>query len=61
MTNQEFWIQTVVQIASAVAAIFVAILAIWGDSIRALLVGPKLRLELFDPSGERINESPPKH
>jgi hypothetical protein len=55
MTNEQFWIQTAVQIASAVAAVLVAILAIWGDAIRARLVGPKLTLRLFDPSGERIN------
>lgn len=57
MTNCQFWIQTGVQIATVAATLILAGLAIWGDSIRARLVGPRLTLLLFDPQGERINLS----
>ena len=57
MTEDQFFIQTVVQIATVLATLLLAVLAIWGESIRAKLVGPKLTLKLFDPLGERIDLS----
>ncbi len=51
----QFWIQTGVQVATVIATLIVACLAIWGDVIRARWVGPKLTLHLFDPQGEKIN------
>ena len=57
MINCQFGIQTAVQIVAVLATLLLAILAIWGNSIRARLVGPKLKLKLFNPEGERINLS----
>ncbi len=55
MTDEQFCIQTTIQIVSVLAALILAGLAVWGNSIRAKLVGPKLKLKLFDPEGERID------
>jgi hypothetical protein len=43
---------------SVVATLILAALAIWGQSVRAKLVGPKLTLSLLDPLGERIPMGP---
>ncbi len=55
MTDNQFWIQTGVQIGGVAATLLLGAIAIWGDLIKAKLLGPKLRLSLFDPEGERIN------
>ncbi len=57
MSDTQFWIQTGVQIGVVLATLLLAVLAIWGNSIRSKLVGPKLTLKLFDPLGERIDLS----
>lgn len=58
MTNWQFWVQTAVQIVVAAATLLLAVIAIWGESLRAKWVGPKLRLELIDSLGEfiRLND-----
>lgn len=43
---------TIAQIGAAIGTIAVAILAIWGDGVRALVAGPNLKLELYDPKGD---------
>lgn len=55
MTETQYWIQTGVQIGTVVATLLLGTIAIWGDLIKAKLLGPKLHLSLFDPAGERIN------
>ena len=55
MTDEQFWTQTAIQIASVLATLILAGLAVWGTSIRSKFVGPKLKLKLFDPKGERID------
>ncbi|MGC3982387.1 MAG: hypothetical protein QM808_14145 [Steroidobacteraceae bacterium] len=55
MTNEQFHIQMAVQISGVIVSCFVAILAIWGNSIRAWWVGAKLKLELISSEGERID------
>jgi hypothetical protein len=57
MTEEQFWIQTAVQAVAVFATLLLAVLAIWGNTIKAKLVGPKLTLKLFDPLGERIDLS----
>jgi len=42
----------ITQIIVAVGTLGVCILAIWGDWIRSHITGPKLELELHDPSGD---------
>jgi hypothetical protein len=53
----EYWqmehsLDTLAAIFTAIGTVAVAILAIWGDWVRARLVGPKLELALRDPRGE---------
>ena len=56
MTDDQFHIsQIAVQVASVLATFIVAALAIWGNQLRAWLVGPQLSLSLYDPQGEAIN------
>jgi hypothetical protein len=55
MTKSQFLIQTIIQIATVAATLLLGVIAIWGDFIKAKLLGPKLRLSLFDSEGERIN------
>lgn len=55
MRNSQFWVQSAIQMASVVATLFLAVIAIWGAAIRARLVGPRLRLSLLNPKGERID------
>ncbi len=55
MTEKQFLIQTVIQIATVAATLLLGVIAIWGDFIKAKLLGPRLRLSLFDSEGERIN------
>jgi hypothetical protein len=55
MTECQFWIQTGVQVATVVATLTLAGIAIWGEAIRAKWLGPRLTLRLFDPQGERID------
>jgi hypothetical protein len=59
MNNCQFWTVTSVQIASVVTTLILGALAIWGESIRARWVGPKLTLGLLDPQGERIGIGSP--
>jgi len=55
MSETQFWIQTGIQIATVIATLLLGAIAIWGDSIKEKLLGPKLQLSLFDPEGDRIN------
>jgi hypothetical protein len=50
MTKAEFW-SIVVQGTAALASLFLAVLAIWGDWIRHRLLGPKLTINLLDSEG----------
>lgn len=45
-------INTIAQVFAAVGTVAVAILAVWGDKVRAIIAGPKLELELYDPRGD---------
>ncbi len=45
-------INAIAQIFTAIGTISVAILAIWGDKIRAAIAGPKLELKLRDIRGD---------
>src|SRR6266478_2771680 len=58
MNNCQFWIGTSIQVASVIATLILGALAIWGESLRARWVGPRLTLELLDPLGERIGMGP---
>ncbi len=49
------WLHMVAEIGTALGTLLVAVAAIWGDPIRAWLVGPKLSLCLRDSRGERID------
>ena len=51
MTEAEFW-GLIIQGIGAFCTLIVAILAIWGNSIRSFLAGPKLKICLHDPEGE---------
>jgi hypothetical protein len=44
-------VQTLAQVFAAIGTVAVAILAIWGEKVRALVAGPKLRLSLRDSRG----------
>lgn len=55
MSESQFWIQTGIHLATVVATLLLGAIAIWGDVIKAKLLGPKLKLSLFSPEGERIN------
>lgn len=57
MTDQQFCWQMAIQIASVIATLLLAVIAIWGDAIKSALVGPKLALSINDPLGERIDQS----
>ena|ERR1700733_2607882 len=48
-------VQEIIAGVAAVASLFVAVLAIWGEPIRRRFVGAKLRLRLLDPNGEPID------
>lgn len=43
--------KTVIDVFTAVGTVTVAIMAIWGERVRAWLAPPKLRIELHTPSG----------
>jgi len=45
-------ISTIAKVLAAIGTFIVAILAIWGDKIRARLAAPKLKLALHDPGGD---------
>lgn len=45
-------INTIAKVFAAIGTVTVAILAIWGDKIRAIVAGPKLELSLHDPRGD---------
>ena len=47
-------VSTVAQIFAALGTVSVAILAIWGEGVRAWIAGPKLELELNDAKGDLI-------
>ncbi|MCK4436112.1 hypothetical protein KAU87_04800 [Candidatus Bathyarchaeota archaeon] len=47
----ESTVETVAQVFIAVGTVAVAVLAIWGEKVRALLAGPKLELQLRDIRG----------
>jgi hypothetical protein len=51
--DQQFWIGFAVQLFVAIATLFLAVAAIWGDKLRAHFVGPRLQLRLLDARGER--------
>jgi len=53
MSDAETW-GLVLQGLLVIATLAVAIMAVFGDSIRAKYWGPKLRLKLHDPEGESI-------
>lgn len=53
MTYAEIW-GFILQALLVVATSAVAVMAIFGDSIRAKYWGPKLRVRLHDPEGESI-------
>ena len=44
-------ISTIAKVFAAIGTVTVAILAIWGDKVRAAIAGPKLELELQDARG----------
>jgi len=44
-------VNTIAQVFAAVGTVAVAILAIWGDKVRAAIAGPKLELQLRDAKG----------
>jgi hypothetical protein len=44
-------INAIAQVFAAIGTVAVAILAIWGDKIRAAIAGPKLQLQLRDTRG----------
>ena len=44
-------INTIARVFAAIGTVSVAVLAIWGDKIRAAIAGPKLKLELRDTRG----------
>jgi hypothetical protein len=48
----QFWIQTGVQGVGVVATLLLAVLAIWGESLRARFTGPRLTVRLFKVDGE---------
>lgn len=50
MTRAELW-SVIIQGAGVILTLLLAVIAIWGDQIRARWVGPKLRLSLYDPEG----------
>lgn len=47
-------ISTIAQVFVALGTISVAVLAIWGEGVRAWIAGPKLELELNDAKGDLI-------
>ena len=47
----EISLSATAQIIAAIGTVSVAILAIWGDRVRALLVGPKIKIALRSPRG----------
>lgn len=55
MTKDQFIVQTIIQLLSVLAAFLLAVIAIWGSIIKSKLSGPRLKLSLYDPGGERIN------
>jgi hypothetical protein len=64
MTCYEIWsllIQGVVAVGSLLVAILAIIIAIWGERMRSWGFGPKLKLSLLNPKGERndLNDGRP--
>lgn len=56
MTCYEIWsllIQGAVALGTLMVALFAIIIAIWGDRMRSWGFGPKLKLSLLNPKGER--------
>jgi len=45
-------IETLAAVFTAIGTVAVAVLAIWGDKIRAWIAGPQLELSLRDPRGD---------
>lgn len=53
-------INTIAQVFAAIGTVTVAVLAIWGDRIRAAIAGPELELKLRDPHGDLTSRSDQK-
>lgn len=52
------WINLFIQVVLAIGTLIIAALAIWGDKIRHILSGPKLRLRLNSVDGEFNTTNP---
>jgi hypothetical protein len=49
------WVATCAQVVGVIGTLLIAALAVWGEPIRARIVGPRLALRLNDPQGEKTN------
>jgi hypothetical protein len=54
IASHHFWLTTIIAIVESLATVLVFVLAIWGEPIRAYLIGPRLLITLLDPKGERL-------
>jgi len=52
------WIIAIFTVVMAIGTLLVAILAIFGEQIRAICFGPRLIIAINNPQGELVSESP---